>query len=208
MSHRSTGAYKILERPGVYERFQRLLGAHEARQRMVEAFLRPVAGARVLDIGCGTGSLLDYLPAGVEYTGFDPNPAYIDRAQRRRDDRARFYCARIGQEPPAILEDQFDFVVAKSLLHHLGDEDAHHLLAVARRVLRLDGVFFSSDPVFHEGQRRAARWLASLDRGRSVRSPDGYRDLVEAHFAALETWLITDMLPIPYDHFVVRARAT
>jgi cyclopropane fatty-acyl-phospholipid synthase-like methyltransferase len=35
----------------------------------------------------------------------------------------------------------FDFVVAKSLLHHLADEEAHDLLVTARRVLREGGVF-------------------------------------------------------------------
>ena len=50
-----------------------------------------------------------------------------------------------------------------------------------------------------------ARALVSLDRGAAVRTPDSYRRLVEAHFENIETWLWTDMLPVPYSHFVIRA---
>jgi len=207
MSHRTTGLYRILERAAVYERFQKLLGAPGARARFVREFLRPFSGARLLDIGCGTASLLDYLPADVGYTGFDLNPAYIAHARRRYGDRGHFYCARVGQEHAVLEEDGFDFVVAKSVLHHLTDAEAHHLLASAHHLLRPGGVFISSDTVFHDGQRRVARFLAAIDRGGSVRWPDAYRALADAYFPDVETRLVTDMLLIPYDHFIMRASA-
>jgi SAM-dependent methyltransferase len=204
MTHRSHGLYRILEQPNAYEWLQRALGAHAARQRIVREFLRPFDGARLLDVGCGTGSLLDTLPAGVEYVGYDSNPAYIDVARRKYGERGRFFCARVGSEHEPD-PGTFDFVVAKSLLHHLNDEDALGLLQTARRLLRRGGVFFSSDAVRHDGQSIVARILMALDRGGSIRTPDAYRRLICGPFPQAETTLVTDLLPFPYSHFIARA---
>jgi SAM-dependent methyltransferase len=206
MTHHSTGIHRILDRPRVYERIQRILGADAARRRIVQEFLRPFDGARILDIGCGTGSLLDYLPAKVDYVGYDLNRAYIESARARYGQRARFFCARVGGEGDAAGErSSFDFVVAKSLLHHLSDGEADGLLVTARRVLRQGGVFLSSDPVRHEGQSIVTKLLLSLDRGRSIRTPAGYRELILARFPEVDATLVTDLLAIPYSHYIVRA---
>lgn len=204
MDHLSTGIYRILERASVYERLQGLLGAQAARKRFVEEFLRPFPGARVLDIGCGTASLLDDLPPDVQYTGYDLNPRYIAEAERRYGSRGRFFLAEVGDEPP--FEGSFDFVVAKGVLHHLNDADADRLIRDARGHLREGGCLVTSDPVFHPGQSRIARFLISRDRGRRVRTPEGYRALVTARFFELEERLFTDLLTVPYSHFIVRAR--
>ena len=206
MAHRSTGLRGLLDHPRVYERFQRLLGARDARVRLVSEFLQPWKGARVLDVGCGTGSFLDVLPSGIEYVGFDPNRAYIEEARRRYGGRGMFSCAGVGAATGELDDDSFDVVIAKSVLHHLDDDEARHLVTTAKRILRPGGVFFSSDVVRHERQPLFARALAALDRGGNVRRPEGYRALVTPHFPAVETWLLTDLLPVPYSHFVMRAK--
>jgi SAM-dependent methyltransferase len=207
MSHRSAGVHQVLSWPRVYERFQLLMGGWAARRRFVEQYLRPFDGARILDVGCGAGSLLEHLPLGVEYVGFDINQRCIDYARRRYGDRGRFFCARAGENAAVDGQRNYDFVIAKSLLHHLSDRDAEALLAVARRLLRSGGSFVSLDPVLHPPQKWLARFLISLDRGTNVRSPEQYRQLATTEFEDLEEHLLTDLLPIPYSHFVMRARS-
>src|SRR5262249_8543429 len=154
-------------------------------------YLRPSSGCRLLDIGCGTASLLDDLPADVDYVGFDVNPAYIEAARRRYHERGSFFCAAIGDNESEWIQSRpFDFVVAKSVLHHLSYADADRVVITARRMLRPGGCFVSSDNVFYERQPWVSRALTALDRGRSVRTPEAYRRLVEPHFGALETWLV------------------
>jgi len=204
MAHRVKGAYKVLERPGIYTRLQSLLGGPGALRRFVDEFLHPFEGANVLDVGCGAGALLDYLPPGVRYAGYDVNPAYIAAARQKYGDRGRFFCARVGEEPPEIADGGFDFVVAVALLHHLGDDHAGHVARTAARLLTDGGSLVSIDPTLHEGQNWLARLLARLDRGGAVRSPDAYRRLFAPHFPRIEEWLLTDMLAVPYSHFVMR----
>ena len=205
-AHRA-GVYTVLERPGVYQRFQSLIGGPAALARFVREFVRPVEGMRLLDVGCGTGQLLEHLPAGVDYTGFDMNAAYIEAGRRRYGDRARFFRARIGEEPPEIANGKFDMMVAVGVLHHLDDGDCAHLLRTAARILGADGVFVSLDGTLHSGQSPLSRLMAKLDRGGKVRSPDAYRRLVEPHLPHVESWVLTGWLNIPYSYCVMRAKA-
>lgn len=204
MAELASGIYRLLERAGVYEGLQKALGARAVRRRFVREILRPAPGDRLLDIGCGTGSLLDDLPPDVDYTGYDSNPGYIAAAERRYGSRGRFFCARVGEEPP--FAGGFDLVVAKGVLHHLDDPDAGRLIRDARGHLRDGGYLVTSDPVLHPGQSRIARFLISRDRGRRVRSPEGYRALVAERFSEIEARLLTDRFPVPYSRYVVRAR--
>jgi SAM-dependent methyltransferase len=203
MSHRSTGIYRIFQSAAVYERFQRLLGSNAARRRFVEDFLRPSPGATILDIGCGTGAILDYLPEGAGYVGYDLNPRYIEEARRKYPGRGRFFCARVEEAPEE--PGGFDLVLAMAILHHLDDSEAGRLLASAHRHLRPGGALVTLDPVRHPRQSPIARLLVALDRGRRVRTAQEYRDLAAAHFPSVETALLTDLLPIPYSHFLMRA---
>lgn len=204
MTHRTAGWYRVLEFTGVYDLCQRALGGRAARGRFVRDFVRPEPGARVLDVGCGTGSLLDHLPRDVEYVGYDLNPRYIAAARERYGGRGRFFQARVG-DPLPLENGVFDLVVAKAILHHLGDDEAHQLIASARLQLRPGGALVTIDPAFHDLQSLVARALISLDRGRSVRTPEGYRQLVTAHFEIMEDHLLTDQLIVPYSHYVQRA---
>jgi SAM-dependent methyltransferase len=183
-SHRSGGVYRLFEQGPLYELLQRGLGSAAGRRRLAREFVRPSREARILDIGCGTGAILDHLPADVAYVGFDINPKYIAQARARHGHRGQFFVARI--EDTAEVGDGFDLVLALGILHHLGDRGAATLIATAHRLLRPGGVLVSCDPVRHAGQSAVARLLIALDRGRCVRTDEGYRGLAAERFAVVE----------------------
>lgn len=205
MSHRRTGLYTILESPAVYSLLQAILGAPAARQRFVSEFVVSDDLSSVLDVGCGPGSLLELLPERVQYTGYDPNLRYILAARRRYGDRGLFFCARAGQEPLSANRGGVGLVVASALLHHLADDDADRLARFAHRTLPPGGSFVSIDCTLHEGQSPISRMLARLDRGREVRSPEAYRSLLEPYFEHVSGRIVTNMLRVPYSHFIMKA---
>jgi len=70
-----------------YDVITRLLGADNARAALIEqAHLR--ANDRVLDVGCGTGTLITLLKRRqpeVEVVGLDPDPKALARARRKAE---------------------------------------------------------------------------------------------------------------------------
>lgn len=100
---------------------------------------------RILDLGCGTGAVLDELNQVGEAWGLDLSP------------HALGYCAQRGlqrlvmadAERVPFRDESFDAVVALDALEHVPDHES--ALAEVRRVLRPGGLFVLNVPAF--------RWL-------------------------------------------------
>ena len=92
MAQRTTGLYRILSSASAYALLQRALGSRPGKRRFIDEHVRPVPGARVLDIGCGTGDMFKAL-GQVRYTGFDLSEPYIQRARDTFGERAK---CRVG----------------------------------------------------------------------------------------------------------------
>jgi SAM-dependent methyltransferase len=85
------GIYFLLTLPSVSRLFRTIVLGDGFRVYLSE-YVRPVPGEKVLDIGCGPGEILEYLPA-VDYVGFDINPKYVEAVQKRFGGRGRFFAA-------------------------------------------------------------------------------------------------------------------
>lgn len=197
---RTRGLRAVLSSPTIFNVFQNLVGADGFRREYVRQFIHPSAGARILDIGCGTGAILGYLPPEIQYEGYDLAPEYVEYARRKYAGRGRFHCERVSRLS-VPLDHDFDIVLASALLHHLNDDEARDLFRVAAGALKPEGVLITCDIVFVEGQSRIARYLISKDRGRHVRTPTRYECLARDVFARVETSTRHDLLRIPYSHF-------
>jgi len=205
-SHREKGLSSILSKPWAYDLFTNLVGKKRSRVRLVQKYVRPFPGCRILEIGCGTASRLSELPDSIgEYTGFDINPLYIKSAQKRWKDRVncRFLCQKIDDS--AIIETaHYDVVLAFGIVHHLSDDEATCLFNVAHRALKLNGALITYDNVYVENQHPFAKWFISRDRGRAVRTVEGYQGLASRHFVDIESDVLHDVLRIPYTGFIMR----
>ena len=194
--------YGFLRSPRLYIGLQRILGADRSRQICLEQLLKLREGERVLDIGCGPGHVLDFMPR-TEYVGFDTEPSYIAYAKRHYSCRGRFFCEQFAQTHVAKFP-PFDAVMLFGVIHHLDDAMADNLLGLLAQCLAPTGRVVTLDPCFVPGQTRFTRWMAQLDRGRFVRNLEGYRGLVRKHFHELEASLIPNTGQLPSIEFIMR----
>lgn len=196
----TAGIRSILGRPVVYDLFQAMMGADRARRELVMQYIRPVVGMRLLDIGCGTARILDYLPP-LTYHGFDLSQEYIDEAMMRYSERGVFRCAMVEG---ATLQDEpsYDLVLAIGVLHHLDDEAAVQLLGLAKSALKDSGRLVTIDPCLDNNQNPIARFFVSKDRGQNVRSAAQYRELGGNVFEQV-TGEVKHRTWIPYTHWIM-----
>jgi len=195
----------ILSLAAGYRLFGKLAGAHRLRVEHVKRYIRPKAGDRVLDCGCGPGDFLEYLP-DVDYVGVDISEDYIESARGRFGDRATFRVGSVGHETMSE-EGHYDLVLANGLLHHLDDHQAGLFLRVARRCLKPSGRLVTLDGCYTDGQSRGARFFLDRDRGSYVRSLEAWLDLVRPVFPTVEPHVRHDLLRIPYTHVIMECPA-
>ncbi len=133
--------------PSLFARLLELRGAQPHQRRLRRAFLAFAgvpAGARVLDVGCGTGVVTRELAhrAGARgrVVGVDPSRAFVSEARARsRAAGLEAVCRfRAGRGDALPFRDRaFDVVVAVTVLLHVTDSD--RVLAEMCRVVRPGG---------------------------------------------------------------------
>jgi ubiquinone/menaquinone biosynthesis C-methylase UbiE len=152
-----------------------IVGVHAARSATREAaFFLPhlTPGMRLLDVGCGPGTITLGLAAAVspgEAVGIDVEETVLDRARtlakQERAANLRFEQASAHTLP--FDDDTFDAVFAHTLLEHV--PDPRLVLTEMRRVLRPggvlgvrdcdwgSGVFWPADPLVQQAADLYAR---------------------------------------------------
>jgi SAM-dependent methyltransferase len=139
----------------------------------------------IVDVGCGTGDALHYLPRFKAYYGFDVDPVAIEFARGKAAGRPNVsYEARpLGPEDLAAI--QPSLVILAGLLHHMDDAQATKLLAMFAGTSSIRRIV-TQDPVYLPGEH-VSNLVARLDRGKFVRREDGYRELVAQAGLQLES---------------------
>ena len=118
-------------------------------------------GDRVLDIGCGPGSMWQHwqrrLPAPGALIGVDLSPGMIEQA-RRAFPTGDF---RVGSILRLPIDDQsIDLVIAASTLHHLPDEVLPSALGELSRVMTEHAVLVGREPVDRGRLADEPSWLS------------------------------------------------
>jgi ubiquinone/menaquinone biosynthesis C-methylase UbiE len=143
----------------LYDPLVKLLGGDAVRRALLnQAALRP--SQRVLDVGCGTGTLatmIKRLHLDVDLVGLDPDPKALAHARRKAARAAlsiRFDQGFADELP--YPEAWFDRVLSSFMFHHLPPDEKGRMMRAIRRVLKPGGEFHMLD---FEGPEAGAHGL-------------------------------------------------
>ncbi len=155
--------------------FARLYQAHwnEVLLRML-----PQGVTTVLDVGCGSGIMLEQLVGRYpEVTGVDLSPEMLSLVPPAVAESCRLICAPL--ESVDLPPSSFDAVICRGVLHHLPDLDGG--LRRIHSLLRPGGCLVASEPCADSYLLRAPRWLW---RSFSARFDRDHLALRSAHLRA------------------------
>ena len=121
------------------------------------------SSATVLEIGCGTGSLLQILARrGAQVTGIDSAPGMIEEAQRSISEAGLSGSAEVKKLHALQIEDAFkpgtfDQIVSVLAFSEMSDDEIDCLLVQCRNVLKPAG------ELDFGGRERTGRCFPSVD---------------------------------------------
>jgi SAM-dependent methyltransferase len=182
------------------ERYIRNAGFVPELGRPVLEWLAPRAGERILDLGCGDGTLTaEIVAAGCEVVGVDSSAEQVAAA------RARGLDARVADATRLAFDAEFDAVFSNAVLHWIRTPD--DVIAGVARALAPGGRFVGE----FGGAGNVARIAGALEaalarRGLDPRavnpwyfpSPEKYGERLAAHgFRVERIELIPRPTPVP-----------
>ena len=152
-------------------------------------------GQSVIDVGCGTGTLLDYLTP-KDYLGVDVNPDFIKLAQEKYPTYEFKVLDMIKEKFP---KKNFQYIFIMNVLHHLGDDKILQMFAkIKKRQGFQELVIVESKPKNFLG-----KILGNFDAGRNFREYNDLLKIIKEDYKIKKTKIIRAPFGT-YEYLLVR----
>ncbi len=109
----------------------------------------------VLDVGCGNGLLIGFLPEGIEYVGIDSDTTKIKKAIHRNFPNTKFYCLELGKNRIPFMQ-KFNNIIMCAFIEHV--DSPKGILIDLKDHLAEDGRILITTPT---ERAKKALWLSS-----------------------------------------------
>ena len=185
-----------------FKNFKRIIGGNRSTRIYVEEYIKAKTGDRILDIGCGNGDILNFLPSGIFYYGLDMNSNYIEEAKKKFYGKGNFINDKFSKDIIRNYSD-LDIVMANGFLHHLTDDGVNDLFVSSFKTLKEGGRLITIDGCYSSDNPKIVNLILKSDRGEFVRNKEDYSRLARQTFKKIKISIRKNLLFIPYCHIIM-----
>ncbi|WP_169743656.1 class I SAM-dependent methyltransferase [Methanolacinia paynteri] len=179
----------------------KILGSDRTFTMMIDEYIKPKSGDKLLDIGCGPANIFNYLPQDVAYTGLDYNEKYIEAAKERYGEKGTFILGEVSDDIYDNLAENFDIVIATGVIHHLSTDEATSMLMKGYECLKENGKIVTVDNVYDNSLSFINKTALKMDRGAYIRNEQEYLSLFTP-FPDVRCSVVKSPLRIPYYYII------
>lgn len=152
------------------------------RKRIIKRYKTELNFRKVLDAGCGTGTLAPMFPK-EKYYGIDIDRDLILYAKRKY----KGYKFEVGNLTNFTSNEKFDLVLIVGVLHHLNDRDIGKFFNSLSRNLTNDARIIVIEAIFPLNKLNFVGYLLRyFDQGKFIRSTNEYKKLVKKKFRIID----------------------
>lgn len=105
-------------------------------------------GESVLDIGCGTGTILNELRKkfgeNINLFGIDPSLDMLEIAKKKNNQLNIIFKQAFGDELP-FIDSSFEWIISTLTMHHIPNDQKEKIILEIKRVLKENGSVIISD---------------------------------------------------------------
>ena len=192
----------LLKYSFLFRSFTKIVGGDRLKRIYVKEYIRVKTGDRILDIGCGNGDILEFLPSKIFYHGIDMSSNYIEDANKRFQGKGTFINDKFSKELIRNYNN-FDIIMANGVLHHLTDGEVNDLFISSFEALKKGGRLLTFDGCYSVDNSKMVNYLLKSDRGEFVRTKENYFKLANKTFNKIKISIRKDLLFIPYSHIIM-----
>lgn len=186
---------KIFNFPKLYSVFQTVIGKKGIREDFLLKNIVNFDNKSVLDLGCGTANILEFINNESLYVGIDNNQKYINYNKKTWGHRENcvFFYGDLN-DYVAKTSEKFDVVLMFGVMHHIDDAAVKNCLDNIKKLLKPGGFFVSHDPCYTKKMNFIAKIICKLDRGRYVRYEEEYVKIQKQFFLNVKYVIRKDCL--------------
>ncbi|MBU6997038.1 MAG: methyltransferase domain-containing protein [Theionarchaea archaeon] len=125
---------------------------HSDYEKILREVSNRATGSFLVDIGAGTGNILQYLREGIRYVGIEPSPN-MRRVFREKHRDKEVYSGHFLYVP--LMSRIADTVLSSYAFHHVRDEDKERSIEEMLRLLKNGGKLVIGDIMFQSEDEKA-----------------------------------------------------